>query len=95
MEVKNAQDSVVENEEVKILWDVKERSRQENQIGHSSGSRGTWQHIKETEEMYRRAGDCYKHRITAKNSTARDSSYIKESFKLWIRFVETGLGVEI
>ena len=42
MEVKNAQDSVVENEEVKILWDVKERSRQENQIGHSSGSRGTW-----------------------------------------------------
>ena len=32
MEVKNAQDGVIENEEVKILWDVKERSRQENQI---------------------------------------------------------------
>ena len=59
-----------------------------------SGSRGTWYHIKETEEMYRRTGSCYKHSITAENSTARDSLYIKEGFKLQIRFVETGLRSE-
>ena len=35
----------------------------------------------------------FKHSITAENSTARDSSYIKEGFRLQIRFVETGLGV--
>ena len=39
-----------------------------------------------------RTGSCYKHHITAENSTARDSSYIKEGFRLWIRFVETGFG---
>ena len=42
--------------------------------------------------MHRRTGSCYKHNITAGNSTARDSSCIKESFRLWIRFVETKLG---
>ena len=39
-----------------------------------------------------RTGSCYKHHITAENSTARDSSYIKEGFRLGIRFVETELG---
>ena len=33
----------------------------------------------------------YKHSITAENSTTRDSLYIKESFRLRIRFAETGL----
>ena len=42
--------------------------------------------------MQRRAGSCYKHSTTAENSTSRDSSYIKEGFRLWIRFVETGFG---
>ena len=42
--------------------------------------------------MHRTTGSCYKHSITAENNTARDSSYIKEGFRLWIRFVETGLG---
>ena len=42
--------------------------------------------------MHRRTGTCYKHCITAENSTAWDSSYIKKGFILWIRFVETGLG---
>ena len=41
--------------------------------------------------MHRKTGSCYKHHITAENSTARDSSYIKEGFRLPIRFVETGL----
>ena len=54
-----------------------------------SGSRGTWQHIKETEELHRRAGSCYKHSITAVNSATRDSSYIKEGFRLRLSFVET------
>ena len=48
--------------------------------------------IKETEELHRRTGSCYKHNIIAGNSTARDSSYIKEGFRLWKRFVETGVG---
>ena len=39
--------------------------------------------------MHRRTGICYKHSITAENSTARDSSFIKEGFRLRIRFVET------
>ena len=34
------------------------------------------------EEMQRRTGSCYKHSINAENSTARDSSYIKEGFRL-------------
>ena len=38
-----------------------------------------------------RTGSCYKHSITSENNTARDSSYIKDSLRLWIRFVETGL----
>ena len=38
--------------------------------------------------MQRTTGSCYKHSITAENNTARDSSYIKEGFRLWIRFVE-------
>ena len=42
--------------------------------------------------MHRRTGSCYKHSITAENSTAMDSSYIKEGFRLRIRFLETGLG---
>ena len=42
--------------------------------------------------MHRRTGSCYKNSITAENSTAKDSLYIKEGFRLWIRFVETGLG---
>ena len=41
--------------------------------------------------MHRRTGSCYKHHITAENSTARDSLYIKEGFRLPIRFVETRL----
>ena len=42
--------------------------------------------------MCRRTGSCYKHSITAEKSTASDSSYITEGFRLQIRFVETGLG---
>ena len=42
--------------------------------------------------MHRRTESCCKHSITAENSTARDSSYIKEGFRLQIRFVETGWG---
>ena len=42
--------------------------------------------------MHRTAGNCYKQSIPAKNSTARDSSYINEDFRLRIRFVETRLG---
>ena len=42
--------------------------------------------------MHRRTGSCYKNSITAENSTAKDSLCIKEGFRLWIRFVETGLG---
>ena len=42
--------------------------------------------------MHRTTGSYYKHSIAAENSTARDSSYIKEGFILRIRFVETGLG---
>ena len=42
--------------------------------------------------MHRRTGGCYKHSITAENSTARDSSNIKEGFRLQIRSVETRLG---
>ena len=42
--------------------------------------------------MHRRTRSCYKHSITAENSTARDSSYIKEGIRLQIRFVEMGLG---
>ena len=34
----------------------------------------------------------FKHSITAENSTARDSSYIKKGFRLRIGFVESGLG---
>ena len=41
--------------------------------------------------MQRRTGNSYKDCITAENSTATDSLYIKEGFRLWIRFVETGL----
>ena len=41
--------------------------------------------------MHRRTGSCYISTvITAENSTDRNSSYIKESFRLWLRFVETG-----
>ena len=54
--------------------------------------RGTWWHIEETEEMHRRTRSCYKRSIIAENSTARESSYIKEGFRLQIRFVEMGLG---
>ena len=43
--------------------------------------------------MHGRTGNCYKHSITVENNTARDSLYIKEGFRLWIRFVETGLGL--
>ena len=42
--------------------------------------------------MHRTTGSYYKHSIAAENSTARDSSYIKEGFRLGIRFVETELG---
>ena len=42
--------------------------------------------------MNRRTGSCYKHSITAENSTARDSYYIKEGFRLPISFMETALG---
>ena len=42
--------------------------------------------------MYRRTGSCNKHCNTAENSTARDSLYIKEGFRLWLRFGETELG---
>ena len=42
--------------------------------------------------MHRTAGSCYKQSIPAENSTARDSSYINEDFRLRIRFVETRLG---
>ena len=48
--------------------------------------------MKETPEMHRRTGSCYKHSITAEKSTAMDSSYIKEGFRLWIRLVKTRLG---
>ena len=41
--------------------------------------------------LRRRTGSCYKHIITAENSTTKDSSYFKEGFILRIRFVETGL----
>ena len=43
--------------------------------------------------MHRRTGSCYKRNITAENSIARDSSYIK-GFRLWIKFVKKGLGEE-
>ena len=43
--------------------------------------------------MHRRTGSCHKHCITAENSTARDTSYIKEGFRLRIRFAEKGLGL--
>ena len=46
----------------------------------------------QTEKLHRRTGSCYKHSITAENSTTRDSLNIKEAFGLWIRFLETGLG---
>ena len=42
--------------------------------------------------MHRITGSCYKHSITTESSTARNSSYIKEGFRLLIRFVEMGLG---
>ena len=42
--------------------------------------------------MHRRTWSCYKHTITAENSTARGSSYIKEGVRLQIRFVEMWLG---
>ena len=45
--------------------------------------------------MHRRRGCCEKHSITAENSTPRDSLYIKEGFRLRIRFVETGLGEDL
>ena len=38
--------------------------------------------------MYR-TGSCYKHSITAENSTARDSLYIKAGFRLQIRLMGT------
>ena len=41
--------------------------------------------------MLVRTGNCYKYSITAEISTARDSSYIKEGFRLGIRFLETVL----
>ena len=45
--------------------------------------------------MHRRTGSCYISTvITAENSTDRNSSYIKESFRLWLRFVETGFEKE-
>ena len=45
--------------------------------------------------MHRRTGSSYKHSITTENSTATDSLYIKEGFRLWITFVETGLGGDV
>ena len=44
--------------------------------------------------MYRKTGSYYnyKHSITAENSTATDSSYIKEGFRFRIRLEEMGLG---
>ena len=42
--------------------------------------------------MHRRTGTCYKHCITAENSFARDSSNIKEGFRLWIRLWKQGWG---
>ena len=47
---------------------------------------------KKLKEIHRRTGSCYKHCITTESSTDRDSSYIMEGFRLWIRFVETVLG---
>ena len=41
--------------------------------------------------MHRRIGSCYKHSLAAENTPARDSSYIKEGFRLRLRFMETGL----
>ena len=49
---------------------------------------GALGYIKETEELHGRTGICYKHSITGGNSTTRDSSNIKEGFRLQIRFVE-------
>ena len=47
--------------------------------------------MNETEEMHRRTGGCYKHNISAENSTTRDSVDIKEGFRFQIMLVETGL----
>ena len=47
---------------------------------------------KKLKKIHRRTGSCYKHSITAENSTARDSYYIKEGFRLPISFMETALG---
>ena len=44
------------------------------------------------EELHSRTGSCYEHSINAEKSTTRDSLYIKEGFRLRIRFVETGGG---
>ena len=42
--------------------------------------------------MHRIIGSRYKHSITAENSTDGDSSYIKEGFRLKMRFEEMGSG---
>ena len=47
---------------------------------------------KKLKKIHRRTGSCYKHSITAENSTARDSYNIKKGFRLRIRFMETALG---
>ena len=70
--------------EIKIMWNI--RSIKVIPVG-ALGSTS-----KKLKKMHRRTGSCYKYSITAENSTARDSLYIKESFRLWIRFMETGLG---
>ena len=50
--------------------------------------------IEETEELHRRTGSCYKHSISAADSTTRDSSYIKEGFRYRVSFMKTGVGEE-
>ena len=38
--------------------------------------------------MHSKTGSCYKHSITAESSIAKDSSYIKEGFRLRVKFVK-------
>ena len=47
--------------------------------------------LKKIDELHRR--NCYKHSITAENSSTKESSYFKEGFQLHIRFAEMGVGI--